>query len=70
MAKIENQPKVILTQAEIAILNETRKILTKLNIDDDDGYIFDKCDNCDIAWYWIDTFIKNLVNISEVEQNV
>lgn len=67
MARIESHPKVILTQKEIAILNETRKILTEIGIDDNGGYIYDSCDNEESEFWWIERFLEKLINISEVE---
>lgn len=69
MARIENQPKVILTQGEIAILNETRKILTEIAIDDNSGYVYDNCDNGESEIWWIERFLEKLINISEVRKN-
>ena len=70
MARIENHPKVILTQEEIETLRKARYIIITLENEDNGNYIFDSCDNCDSEWYWVDTFIENLMNISEVEKNV
>ena len=70
MARIESYPKVILTKEEIEILRKAQNIFNTLDVDDNNGYIFDKCDSSDASWYWIDSFISNLIYISEVEQNV
>lgn len=65
MARIENQPKVILTQEEKETLIKAQRIIIELGTGDSGGDIFCKCDNDESEWYWIDTFIENLVNISE-----
>ena len=67
MARIEKQPKVILTKEEIETLNKTRKILTDIGICDNDGTIFNTCENTDSEWWWIERFLETLVNISEVK---
>ena len=67
MARIENHPKVILTQEEIAIINETRKILTEIGVGDTSGYIYDSCDNDESEFWWIERFLEKLINISEAE---
>lgn len=67
MAKIVNQPKVVLTQEEVSILRKAQDIFSTLDDEDENGNIFSKCDNCNNEWYWIDFFIENLINISEVE---
>lgn len=69
MARIEQQPKVILTQEEREILRQAQRIIIELGANDDGGYIYDNCDNNESEWYWIDEFIEILVNTSEVEQN-
>ena len=67
MAKIENQPKVVLTQEEREILRKAQKIMDELWGDDDNGQIFCQIDNYDSEWGWIITTLENLINISEVE---
>ena len=69
MARIESHPKVILTQGEIEIINETRKILTEIGMDDTSGYIYDNCDNDESNFWWVERFLEKLINISEVERN-
>lgn len=69
MARIENKPKVILTQEEKETLMKAQDILSNLGVCDDNNDIFNQCDNYESEWYWIDTFIINLVDISEVEEN-
>jgi hypothetical protein len=67
MARIENQPKVILTQEERETLRKAQDILSNLGVCDDNGEIFCQIDNYESEWYWIDTALERLVNISEVE---
>jgi hypothetical protein len=67
MARIENQPKVILTQEERETLRKAQRIIVELGTSDCEDEIFCKCDNDESEWYWIDTFIEKLVNISERE---
>ena len=67
MARIENQPKVILTQKERETLRQTQKIINELYDTDKSGEIFCQIDNCESEWCWIDTALERLVNISEVE---
>jgi hypothetical protein len=67
MARIENHPKVILTQEEREILRKAQRIIIELGTSDSGGDIFCKCDNDESEWYWIDEFIERVVNISEVE---
>ena len=67
MARIENKPKVFLTQEEIEILRKTRDIVNELDAEDKNADIFCQCDNYDSEWCWVDSFIENLISISEVE---
>ena len=67
MARIENHPKVILTQEERETLRDAQKIIVELGTSDVNNDIFCACDNYDNEWDWIDTFISKLVNMSEVE---
>lgn len=67
MAKIENQPKVFLTQEEIETLRKAQSIFNELDDKDKHGDIFFQCDNYESEWCWLDSFIENLVNISEEE---
>lgn len=67
MARIENQPKVILTQEEREILRKAQKIVNELWDTDNNGQVFCQIDNYDTEWGWIDTALERLVNISEVE---
>ena len=67
MAKIENQPKVILTQEEREILRKAQSIFNELDTEDKNGDIFNQCDNYESEWCWVDILIENLVSISEVE---
>ncbi len=67
MAKIENQPKVFLTQEEREILRKAQNIFNELSADDTNGDIFSQCDNYDSEWCWVDNFIETLISISEVE---
>lgn len=67
MARIENQPKVILTQEEKETLMKAQDILSNLGVCDDNGQIFCQIDNYESEWYWIDTALERLINISEVE---
>lgn len=67
MARIENHPKVILTQEEREILIKAQRIFNDLCVHDDNSYVFNRCDNNESKWYWIDDFIERLGNISEVE---
>lgn len=69
MARIENQPKVILTQEEKETLIKAQDILSNLGVCDDNGQIFCQIDNYESEWYWIDTALERLINISEVEKN-
>lgn len=70
MARIENQPKVFLTQEEKEILRKAQNIFNELDTEDKNANIFSQCDNYDREWCWVDTFIENLIHISEVEENV
>lgn len=70
MARIENKPKVFLTQEEIEILRKARNIFNELDTEDKNADIFCQCDNYGSEWCWVDTFIENLISISEVEENV
>ena len=67
MARIENQPKVVLTEEELEILRKARDIFNELDTEDKNGDIFSQCDNYESEWCWIDTFIEKLENICEVE---
>ena len=67
MARIENKPKVILTQEEREILRKAQDIFSELDDEDKNGDVFNLCDNSMTEWYWIDTFIEKLIDISEVE---
>ena len=67
MARIENQPKVILTREEIETIDKTRKILTDIGISDSNGYFYNSCDNDESEFWWIEKFLERLINISEVE---
>lgn len=67
MAKIENQPKVVLTQAEREILRKAQSIFNELDAEDKNAEIFCQCDNYNSEWCWLDDFIERLVTISEVE---
>jgi hypothetical protein len=67
MARIENQPKVILTQEERETLRKAQSIFNELDAEDKNCDIFNQCDNFDSEWCWVDNFIETLVNISEVE---
>lgn len=67
MARIKNQPKVILTQEEREILRKAQNIFNELNDTDNDSNIFCQCDTYESEWCWLDNFIERLVNISEVE---
>lgn len=69
MARIENHPKVILTQEEKKILRKTQDIFNELSAEDKNGVFFNQCDNYENEWSWIDIFIENLIDISEVEEN-
>ena len=67
MARIESQPKVFLTQEEIETLNKTRNILCNIASYDSSGYVFIRCENDESEFWWVERFLENLVNISEVE---
>lgn len=67
MARIENRPKVILTQEEREILRKAQDIFNKLDVGDKNGDVFSQCSTYEDEWSWLDDFIENLVNISEVE---
>lgn len=67
MARIEQHPKVILSQEEIDILMKTQRILIELGTSDNGGEIFCVCDNDESEWYWMDYFLEKLIKISEVE---
>ena len=67
MAKIENQPKVFLTQKERETLRKTQSIFNELNAEDKNGDIFSLCDNYESEWCWVDNFMETLLSISEVE---
>ena len=69
MARIENKPKVILTQEEIETLRKTQNIICELWNDDKNGKIFDQIDNYESEWGWINTALEKIVEISEVENN-
>ena len=68
MARIENQPKVFLTQEERAILRKAQDIFNNLDTEDTNGDTFNQCDTSASEWCWIDIFIENLITISEVEE--
>lgn len=67
MARIENQPKVILTQEEKEILRRTQSIIVELGTSDSNGDVYCACENDESEWFWIEEFIGKLMNISEVE---
>lgn len=67
MARIENQPKLILTQQEREILRKAQSIFNELDAEDKNAEIYCQCDNYDSEWCWLDVFIERLVTISEVE---
>lgn len=67
MAKIENQPKVILTKEEVDTLKKAQKILSQIGAEDYHGDIFKKCDNFDSEWFFIESVLCELVDIAEVE---
>ena len=67
MARIENQPKLFLTQEERETLRKAQSIFNELDAEDKNGDIFSQCDNYESEWCWVDNFIETLVNISEVE---
>ena len=70
MARIENKPKVFLTQEEVEILRKAQKIINELwDTDTNNGNseIFCQIDNFETDWSWIDTALENLIDISEVE---
>lgn len=69
MARIENKPKVILTQEEIETLRNTQSILCELWDEDTSGKIFDLIDNYESEWGWMVTALQKLVEMSEVENN-
>ena len=68
MARIENQPKVILTQEERETLRKTQQIINELWDTDNNAQIFCEIDNYESEWCWIDTALERLVDISEVEE--
>ena len=68
MARIENHPRVILTQEERETLRQTKKIMVELDTSDSNNDIFCACDNYSSEWEWIEDFIEKLVNMSEVEE--
>ena len=67
MAKIENQPKLILTQDEREILRKAQIIFNELEVYDKDAEIYYQCDNYIGKWGWLGNFIERLITISEVE---
>jgi hypothetical protein len=67
MAKIKNQPTVILTKEERETLNKTRKILAEIGASDSDGFVYDSCDNDESEIWWIERFLAKLINMSEIE---
>ena len=67
MAKIENQPKVVLTQDEREILRKAQIIFNELEVDDKDAEIYYQCDIYNGKWCWLGEFIERLITISEVE---
>lgn len=67
MARIENKPKVFLTQEERETLRKAQSIFNELNAEDKNGDIFSQCDNYESEWCWVDNFIETLVSICEVE---
>lgn len=67
MARIENKPKIFLTQKEREILRRTQVIFETLSCGDDNGDVFDELDNTDSNFCWMSTAIEKLINMSEVE---
>ena len=65
MARIEQHPKVILSQEEKEILIKAQRIIIELGVSDNGGEIFCACENDESEWYWIDDFLEKLINISE-----
>ena len=67
MARIENQPKVILTIEEIETLRKAKNIIVELGTSDSNADVYCACYNDESEWFWIEEFIEKLINKSEVE---
>lgn len=67
MAKVINEPKLILNHKEFDTLMEARKIIIDIADQDKDGAIFSQVDNFDSEFWFIVTAIENLESIARVE---
>ena len=67
MVRVENNPKVILTQEEVEILSKATRIISDIHTEDIKESVYDSCDSCETGWYFIEEFLENLINISEIE---
>jgi len=70
MAKVLTKPKLQLTEKEKELLINSINLIQEIASEDDcEESLFNECDNYDSGWGWLNSFLDNLLNATEVNEN-
>lgn len=70
MAKVFTKPKLQLTAKEKDLLIDAINLFSEIaNEDDCQESLFNECDNCKSDWGWLLTFLDNLLDLTEVNED-